>query len=241
MNEYSDFAYIYDKLTFDVDYEGYADFIEQIFKNNNIKPELIADLACGTGNMQCILSDRGYDVIGIDNSVEMLEVAREKCNGALLLNQDITEFELYGTVDCVLCLLDSVNYITDKTKLKKMFSLVHNYLNPNGLFIFDINSEFKLKNILGNNTFVYETDDVFYTWENELINNKINFYLNFFVLNDDDKYTRIEETHTERLYKQNEIEQLLSETGFEQLETYADFKFKIPVANSERIIFSAKK
>ena len=170
MESYTDFAYIYDKLI-GQDYEKWADYIEDIFAKNNLKPSLVLDLGCGTGSITNILAKRGYDMIGVDISPDMLNVAREKATeeglDVLYLCQDIREFELYGTVDAIICTLDVLNYITDPDDLKQVFRLVRNYLNPDGIFIFDINTEHKLKNTLGNNTFITDEEGVFYSWENE--------------------------------------------------------------------------
>lgn len=241
MNCYNDFAYIYDALTDDVDYDQFMQFIKKIFKLNNLNPELVLELACGTGNFTKRLVDEGYDVIALDNSEQMLDVAREKCEDVLFLNQDMTEFELYGTVDAIICVLDSVNYITDKRKLQKMFKLCHNYLNYGGLLIFDINSEYKLKNILGNNTYITDTEDIFYSWENELVGDKVNFYLTFFVKDEEEKYVRFDELHTERIYKENELCDMLKKADFEISGVYGDFDVKKPKKRSERLFICARK
>jgi 2-polyprenyl-3-methyl-5-hydroxy-6-metoxy-1,4-benzoquinol methylase len=141
----------------DIDYSQWADYIEQIFRRNGVSPSLAADLGCGTGSFCMEMAKRGYEMIGIDLSAEMLSCARQKALEAgadiLYLNQDMTEFELYGTVDAITCLMDSVNYVTYKSDLKRLFRLVNNYLNPGGLFVFDINSPYKIENILGTNVF----------------------------------------------------------------------------------------
>ena len=116
MESYTDFAYIYDKLI-DQDYEKWADYIEEIFKTHNVNPKLVLDLGCGTGSITNILAKRGYDMIGVDLSSDMLNVARDKAMedglDVLYLCQDIREFELYGTVDAIICTLDVLNYITE--------------------------------------------------------------------------------------------------------------------------------
>jgi len=240
LNCYNDFAYIYDALTDDVDYDQFLRFVKRIFKLNNLSPQLVLELACGTGNFTKKLSEEGYDVIALDSSEQMLDVAREKCENVLFLNQDMTEFELYGTVDAIICVLDGVNYVTDKRKLQKMFKLCHNYLNYDGLLIFDINSEYKLKNIIGNNTFVQDTEDIFYTWENELSKDKVNFYLTFFV-KENEEYIRFDEVHTERIYKESELCDMLKKADFEISGVYGDFDVKKPSKKSERLFICAKK
>lgn len=244
MEKYLDFAYMYDRLTYDVDYKKTADYIEKIFEKYCArKPSLIADLACGTGSMCVELSNRGYDMIGIDFSENMLDVASKKKakNDILYLNQDITEFELYGTVDVILCLLDSVNHITDKDDLKKMFLLASNYLNPGGIIIFDINTKYKFENVLADNIFTYDSDDIFYVWENDYSADEklCDFYLTFFA-EQNGLYKRVDECHTERCYSEDEIEEIVNSSKFKVLDKYDNLSFDKPKHNSERIFYVAR-
>lgn len=243
MESYTDFAYIYDKLI-DQDYEKWADYIEEIFKANDKKPSLVLDLGCGTGNITNILAKRGYDMIGIDISPDMLNVARDKAadggQDVLYLCQDIREFELYGTVDAIICTLDVLNYITEPEDLKHVFSLVKNYLNPDGIFIFDINTEYKLKNVLGNNTFIYEENGIFYTWENEYDKNISTQYLTFFAENEDGLYERFDETHVQRAYKTDEIKKMLLENGLSFEVDYKLFTFENPDETCEKKVMVSK-
>lgn len=241
MEAYTDFAKIYDALTFDVDYDAWCDRLEELFALMPKKPEIICELGCGTGSITSRLAKRGYSMIGIDLSDDMLNIAREKCEGAnvLLLNQDMTDFELYGTVDVFICTLDSVNYLTEDGDFEKMLELCRLYLNTGGLLIFDINSEHKIKNILAPETFVYETDDVFYTWQSGLDGKLCDYYLTFFVKHGD-VYTRFDEVHTERIYGDDEITGLLSEYGF-VLEGRFDGITENPVApETERIMYVSR-
>ena len=182
-NSYSKFADLYDRLMSDVEYKERSDYICQLLNSCNIKPNgkslfnpeshpIIADLGCGTGTITIDLAERGFEMIGIDISPEMLSQAMDKSIASgkrpLFLNQDMTCFELYGTVDAVLCSLDGINHVTDENTLMEMFKCVENYLNPGGCFIFDINTEYKLKNVIGNNIFYEVYDDVVYLWQNEL-------------------------------------------------------------------------
>ena len=243
MESYTDFAYIYDKLI-DQDYEKWADYIEEIFKTNDKKPSLVLDLGCGTGNITNILAKRGYDMIGIDISPDMLNVARDKAadggQDVLYLCQDIREFELYGTVDAIICTLDVLNYITEPEDLKHVFSLVKNYLNPDGIFIFDINTEYKLKNVLGNNTFIYEENGIFYTWENEYDKNISTQYLTFFAENEDGLYERFDETHVQRAYKTDEIKKMLLENGLSFEVDYKLFTFENSDETCEKKVMVSK-
>lgn len=238
---YESFAYLYDRLTDDVDYNKFFNYINGKIKKYKPDSSLVLDLACGTGNLTKLLSDNGYDVIGIDGSEDMLNVAREKCPEVLLINQDMTEFELYGTVDAIVCCLDSINYVTDKRKLKKMFSLVKNYLEPGGLFIFDINSKYKLNNIIGNNTFVRNEEDLFYSWENRNDGRYADFFLTFFIKTDNDNYRKFEEVHTERIYDEDEIKKLLADSGLSILDTEYDFGERKVSKKAERIFITAAK
>ena len=240
---YQEFAEVYDVLTEDVDYDENFKYIEKIFERHlAFKPHLLAELACGTGSMTKRFSEKGYDVIGIDMAQDMLNVAREKCDeNVLLLNQDMTEFELFGTVDAVVCLLDSVNYVESKEKLLKMFKLVENYLEFGGVFVFDINSAYKLRNILAENTFVRETEHVLSVWENEQDENCVHFYLNFFVENEDGTYNRFSEEHTEYIREAEEIKNLLEQAGLINITCYAENSFTYPDEKTERIFFVANK
>ncbi|MDP4181303.1 MAG: class I SAM-dependent methyltransferase [Bacillota bacterium] len=243
---YNNFAYFYDKLMRDVDYKAWCDYIEKIFQRNSIKPSLVLDLGCGTGSVSINLAQRGYDMIGIDLSYDMLSCATEKSkdNGLdiLYLNQDITNFELYGTVDAILCLMDTVNYITDKRKLKKLFKLVENYLNPGGIFIFDINTQYKLESILGDNVF-YEVDkEIVYIWQNKFNrkNGICEFDLTFFSENEG-KYDRFDETHFERAYSVEELKNEITNSRMKITDVFDHLSFKSPTQKSERIFFVCRK
>lgn len=241
MSSYNEFAYVYDRLI-DRDYCAAADRIEQLFKKYGAKPSLVLDLACGTGTLACELSKRGYDMIGADLSEDMLAVAAAKNPDIRFLHQDMTDFELYGSVDCILCTLDAVNYVTDRRKLKKMFRLVNNYLNPGGLFIFDINTGYKLEHILGNNTFVYDNDGIFYTWENyyDKKSGLSRQFLTFFV-EDKNGYRRFDEQHIQRAYKTDEIKEIIGYSGMKLCEISEWETGRPPRKNAEKTIFVSKK
>jgi SAM-dependent methyltransferase len=243
---YANFAYIYDKLTYDIDYKKWADYIESIFARKGAKPESIVDLGCGTGSFCIEMAARGYDMIGIDLSGEMLSCAQNKALEAgydiLYLQQDMTEFELYGTVDCIVCMLDSLNYITDKRKLHKLFKLVRNYLNPGGFFIFDINTGYKLEKVLGSNEFFDINDDITCLWQNRFDKKKkiCRFDLTFFV-KENELYRRYDEIHEERAYTIEQINEGLKKENLELLNIYNAFSFKAPLVKSERIFFVCRK
>lgn len=246
INIYKDFAYVYDRLIGDIDYSKWADRIEDIFRQNNLKPSLVLDLGCGTGSFCIEMEKRNYDMIGIDISCDMLSCAKMKSQDLgldiLYLNQNMSDFELYGTVDAVVCLLDSVNYITSKNDLKKMFRLVKNYLNPGGLFVFDINSEKKLANKFGNNLFYEVSDDLTYLWQNRYDTKKkiCEFDITMFV-NEDGKYTRYDELQYERAYSVEEISDVIKNSGLLLIGKYENIKVNNVDKNRDRIFFVCKK
>ncbi len=243
---YNKFADIYDKLQ-DIDYNSFVIYYEKIFSLNNIKPSLVLDLGCGTGNITIPMAKKGYDMIGVDLSANMLDIAANKSRDAeldiLLLNQDMTDFELYGTVDAAICALDGVNYLTDDGDLDKLFALIHNYLNPGGIFIFDINTEYKLKTILANNTFVYDKDDIYFIWNNSYEeNDKICYFdLDFFTKTEGNLYERHSEYQEERAYSIEEIKASAEKSSLNVVGIYNDRSFDAPSEISERIFFVVQK
>ena len=241
---YNRFAYLYDKLINDVDYDKWIEYYYKIFRRFNLEPKLGLDLGCGTGNLTTRFSEKGVEMTGIDISEDMLMVAREKSEGRdiLYLNQDMCEFELYGTVDFIVSGLDCINYITDKRDLKKVMRLVNNYLTPGGLFVFDINTSHKLSDTIGNNTFILEDDDVFCSWQNEYDPRRkiCDFYLTFF-MRENSKYVRFDEHHEERAYSIEEIKDAIEKSGMKLLSVYDSLSFKKPTKDSQRVFFVAKE
>lgn len=244
-NSYQGFAQLYDALTFDVDYENIASFIHSLLEKNGIKKGLVLDLACGTGTLTLALANKGYEMLGADLSEDMLSVARQKqgAENILFLNQPMDDFELYGTVDAIVCVLDSINYLTEPGALEKTFHLCANYLNPGGLLIFDVNSEYKFSSVLGTTTYSYETDDIFYNWENEYDpkSRLCDLYLTFFCLEESGLYRRVDEVHTQRAYSEKELKKALAEAGLTVLDTYDDYTPKKPHETSQRIVYEVKK
>ncbi|EOD00906.1 class I SAM-dependent DNA methyltransferase [Caldisalinibacter kiritimatiensis] len=245
MEAYKEFAYIYDELMNDVEYKTWFEYIKEIIKTKNIKGKKVLEMACGTGNFTEYLCNEGYDVTCFDISQEMLTIAYQKLRkyrNVTILNQDMTEFKLKDKFDVIVSICDSINYITDLKNLHKVFSNVYEHLNEGGIFIFDINSYYKLKNIIGNNVFVDENEKVFYVWENYYDNNLdvCEFYLNFFV-KECDRYKRFEEKHLQKAYRSEEIINALKLAKFNTIDVYDAFTFKAPTNNSERINFIAKK
>lgn len=242
---YGTFASLYDTLTYDVDYNARTDYVEKLFKkHSDIPVSSVLDLACGTGSVSMILSDKGYEVIGVDSSAEMLAEAAKKQGDRdiLFLQQEMKNFELYGTVDAAVCLLDSVNYVIDEDDLLSCFKWVNNYLNPGGVFVFDINTKYKLENVLAGNIFNDEHSDVFYSWENYYDDeeNICEFEINFFVKNGN-TFNRINEIHYERAYTDGEIKKLLKKAGLELLAVYDDMTELAPHKKSEKVFYVAKR
>lgn len=253
---YGAISRIYDNINSQIDYDIWADFVVKCFERHLEKrPEIVLDLACGTGSMTLALAKRGYDMIGIDASEEMLMRAYERKNACelkndvLLLQQDMKDFELYGTVGAITCCLDSINYLTDRDSLESCFACVHNYLDPDGLFLFDVNTPYKFKNIYGNNSYVFEEDDCggdsFCVWQNFYDDKSglCDFYLTVFEKDADGRYLREDERQTERCYGIREIISALDTTGFELVGVYSDFEFSEPSEACERwyIVARCKK
>ena len=216
------------------------------FDRHGCSPELVADLGCGTGSFCLEMAQRGYDMTGIDVSAEMLSIAKQKADsanaGILFLNQDMSSFELYGTMDAITCLMDSINYITYKNDLKRLFRLVHNYLNPGGIFVFDINSPYKFENALSSNVFCETSEDVSYIWQNSFDKRSglCRFDLTFFV-KEGKYYRRFDEIHYERSYGTDELGRMLQGAGLAVQGIYDAFAFKKPGPRSERIFFACAK
>ncbi|QZY56278.1 class I SAM-dependent DNA methyltransferase [Crassaminicella profunda] len=246
MNSYSAFAYVYDQLMEDVDYENWVDYIERIFEKYNIKPQNIAELACGTGNITNILARRGYNLIGVDLSEDMLFVAQEKARDmgveVIYLNHDMRELALPSELDSILCICDGINYIIDEKDLLKVFQNVYNDLKTKGLFVFDISSYYKLSNILGNNTYAENFQEVSYIWENYFDEDRsvCDFDLTIFS-KEGDVYKKYEESHSQKAYKENEIVEKLSTVGFRKIEKFEAFTFEKTKNESERIYFVCEK
>lgn len=240
---YNDFAYVYDELIReDIEYEKVCDFLENVFTIYDKNPNLVCDLACGTGNITIPMSRRGYDMIGVDVSPEMLDVARSKNNSGkdiLYLCQDMKKLDLYGTCDAFLCMTDGFNYITSMEALKKIFNRIRTcFIEPDGIFIFDLSSVYKLKNVLGGNIFIYDKDDMFYTWENSYKEPFCKMELNFFK-KDGEVYTRFVESQIQRAYTKKQIENLLIESGFSKVDVYGGYTFNPPGNSENRLVFVA--
>ena len=235
---YQDFSFFYDRFAYDIDYHKFYQYYKKIFQKFGLAPKLVLDICCGTGTLTTLMA-QDYDMIGVDFSWEMLDVAREKDsdNRILYLNQSMTDFELYGTVDACYSSLDSVNYLLEHEDLITHFKLVKNYLNPNGIYIFDISTIYKFRHILGNETFTDETEDAFFVWQNHYEDRLLTMDLDIFHEQEDGRYERISETHYERGYTISEIKSAVEKCGFRVEGVYNDLSFSSPTPKSTRIFF----
>ena len=247
MGSYENFATVYDELMDNVPYEEWAEFILCILKKNKITDGLILELGCGTGSMTELLAEKGYDMIGVDNSEDMLEIAMEKRiesgHDILYLLQNMQEFELYGTVKAVVSVCDSVNYITEKAELEEVFRLVNNYLDPQGIFIFDFNTEYKYREILGNQVIAEDREECSFIWENYYDHTSmINEYeLTLFVQEEDDLYRKYQESHFQKAYTLRDIRSMIEASGLKFVTAYDAYTQKAPMHNSERITVIARE
>lgn len=242
---YNKFSQIYDRLIRqDVDYQKICDFIENVFDQYDISPELVLDLACGTGGVTIPLAQRGFDMIGVDKSTAMLNIAREKSPDSILyLNQDICSLDLYGTVGAVCCITDGLNYILSDIALKNALTrLLTCFMDNGAVLIFDVSSEHKLKTVHANNTFIYDTDDVFYAWENKYFptKNLSDMCINFFC-KDNHSWHRICERQILRARSRESIENILKNAGFININCYSSTEFAPYNPTAERLWFVAQK
>lgn len=242
MEIYGQFAQIYNQFI-EAPYLQWANYIEKIWAKFGTKPNLVLDLACGTGVLTNILSNRGYDMIGVDLSVEMLAVAQRTNPKILFLQQDMRKFELYGSVDAIVCTCDSLNYILDNKQLEQVFKQAEFYLNPKGMMIFDINTEYKYSKILADNNFSSVSKTGAYIWENSYDETKARnqYQVTFFIGEHDKLYSRYEEIHIQKAHKPEEIKNALSAAKLNLIGEFDELTFNPPHNHSERVFFVAQK
>lgn len=250
MSSYESFARVYDLFMDNIPYEEWCGYLAGLLESQGIRDGLVLELGCGTGNMTRLLSDKGYDMIGVDNSVDMLEIAMEKKEeegqDILYLLQDMREFELYGTVRAVVSVCDSMNYITEEEDLLEVFRLVNNYLDPGGIFIFDLNTEYKYEKILGDTTIAEDREDASFIWDNYYDpGEKINEYdLALFIPVEKDGetlYRKYEETHYQKAFSLEMVKDLLLKAGMEFVAAYEAFTKEPVKEDSERIYILARE
>jgi SAM-dependent methyltransferase len=251
MEAYSSFARVYDMFMDNVPYEEWGRYVIGLLQKENITDGIVLDLGCGTGKLTRILADAGYDMIGVDNSGEMLEIAREQEDAApesekqniLYLQQDMREFELYGTVRAVISICDSMNYMIEEADLLAVFRLVNNYLDPGGVFIFDMNTVYKYRELLGENNISENREEGSFIWENYFDEESgINEYdLTLFIREKGNCYRKYEELHYQRAYELSRVKELLEQAGMQFVAAYDAFTENPVQKESERIYVIARE
>lgn len=245
---YGVFSEFYDALTANVSYDTVAQVLSSLLTRYGKGRGLLLDLACGTGSVSVRLAEKGYEVIGVDLSPEMLSEAQNKAYSAgqniLFLCQDMTKLDLYGTVDAAVCTLDGLCHLPDEDSLSATLQKVSLFMNPGGVFLFDVNSVYKHRAVLGNNTFVYDTDDVYCVWQNTLLSDGVTVQmdLDFFEpVSDAGDYVRQSERFTERAYPRETLEAMLKKAGFTVLDVFDGYSEKPAHDTSERLLFAVRK
>ena len=247
MSGYNVFARYYDELTANIDYRKRAEYFNEIIKKfRSADNNILLDLACGTGSISEEMAKLGYDVIGVDNSQEMLGIALDKKFESGLniqyLCQDMRDIDMFGTIGITICALDSINHLSCIDDVRKVFEKVSLFSEYNGLFIFDVNTLYTHRKILADNTFTYETDNVYCIWENSLNKDtdEVKMNLEFFELEENGLYSRSSDSFSEKAYSEEDIEKLLAENHFEIVAKYGDDTFEYPSETSQRIIYTAR-
>lgn len=243
---YDDFSRFYDLLTDNVEYEKRADYFCRLLSLCGINGGIMLDLACGTGSISVKMAERGFDVIGVDSSIGMLNAARRKAfeseKDILLLNQSMDELDLFGTVDCAVCVLDSINHLEDEQQVKDTFEKVSLFMNPGGAFAFDVNTLYKHQYILSDNAFVYDLDELYCVWQNSYNeeDGSVDIDIDFFE-EEDGAYYRSSESFSEQAYELDDIAKWLEEAGFEVIGIYDDMTTEKTTPETQRAVFLAKK
>jgi SAM-dependent methyltransferase len=240
-NGYGNFAEFYDRLMDDFDYDALAEYLHCMLCKNGASKGILLDLACGTGILSVMMARRGWDVIGVDVSPEMLSRS-EKHSKVSYICQDMTELDLYGTIDAAICSFDGLNHLPGRSALRKAFGGVSLFMNPGGVFIFDMNTVYKHETILGDNIFVKETDGIYCVWRNFYTGGgAVNINLDIFAESETGVYRRCETEITERAYSSGIVISLCEQAGFETL-ACLDFMTENDCNNkSEKVIFICKK
>lgn len=243
-DSYTILAQHYDRLTADVGYKKWADYVQRHFRRQKRPVRTVAELGCGTGSLTKLLAQRGYSVTAVDLSPDMLCVAQQKCEGldVLFLCQDMVRLTLLEPVDAVVCCLDSVNYVTRPAALRRTFRRVYRALAPGGLFLFDVKTPLALESA-GGQTYLDEDDELFCVWRGEYNPRRriCGYGLDLFVRRTDGTWDRGSEYHEEYAYTMDELDGFLREAGFQTIEQYGDKTMSHPKEGAQRVFFAARK
>ena len=238
---YDAFAAYYDELTANIDYPALAGYFDRLNLRFGGKRGILLDLACGTGSLSLLFAKMGYDVIGVDASPEMLDIATAKPHdGVQFLCQDMTELDMYGTIDTAICALDSLNHLESIDDVRRVIERVALFCDNNAVFIFDVNTPYKHEKVLADRTFVYETENVFCVWENEYIGGGITEITLDFFERDGELYRRSSDYFTETAFPREDIVKLLTGAGFKLCAVFEYPKENEPGETTEKLTFVAK-
>lgn len=246
MSSYSAFARYYDILTSNIDYKAHAQYYDSIISKFQSERKILLDLACGTGTLSELMAEKGYDVIGVDSSQEMLSVALDKKFDSGLpiqyLCQDMCRLDMFGTIDVTICALDSLNHLPDIKSLERAIKRVSLFCDPDGIFIFDVNTIYKHREILAQNTYIYDTENVFCIWQNSYHDkdNRVDIDLTFFEKNDE-SYLRFDESFCEKAYEINDIRAICERAGLEVVNIYDYLTTNPYTQTSEKVTFVTRK
>lgn len=236
MSGYREFAEFYDRLMTDVDYEAYADYLLHVFEKHATRPHTVLDIACGSGTLCEALYRRGIDPIGVDASEGMLACAAQRVPQMLLLRQDMRELDLYGTVDGAVCTLDSLNHLCCTADIAKVLRRTRLFVEPGGLFVFDVNTPYKHREVLADRAFVAEEEGLLCAWRTRYAPSTscVTMQLDFFEENADGRYERYTDTVRERAYSERTWRRLLRDTGWETVALYEALTEQVPAADCQR-------
>lgn len=243
---YSYFAEYYDTLTQNADYQKRAEYFLELLKKHGHDAGLTLDLACGTGTLTLELSKRGIDIFGCDMSADMLSIAQQKAyendQNIMFICQKMQNLQLFGKINTCISTLDSINHLSSAKDVQKTFDRVNHYLNDNGIFVFDLNTVYKHKYILGNNCYIYDTENVFCAWQNDYYekDHEVVITLNFFE-RAGKSYQRSTEQFSERAYSDADVRQMAENTGFQVEAVYDDMSFEGLKENSQRAVYVLRK
>ena len=245
MAGYNEFAPFYDRFQATIDYAARAAYFDTLIQKSGGGRGILLDLACGTGKLSVELSRLGYDVIGVDESEGMLSCAQQRVaesgENVLLLCQDMENLDLYGTVTSCVCALDSLNHLTDEAAFARAISRVSLFLEPGGVFVFDLNTPYKHRELLADRAYVYEDDDAMCVWRNDTEGDLTHITLDFFSRRKNGLYERTSEEFSERAYSADTVRRICAENGLSVCALYADDTYDAPTDTSRRYIFVTRK